>query len=69
MKEKRYVLIVVIEREIINPTFFDTYEEVFKEMKKQYEAVSKGGIGELNNDNAWCNIDGCEIDWKIFDVV
>lgn len=69
MKEKRYVLIRVDARDIKEPKFFDTYDEAHKEMKKQYETVSEGGIGELNDDNAWCNVNGYKIDWKICEVV
>lgn len=77
MKDKQYVLIderyVLIEakhREIIKaPKFFNTYDEAHKEMKKQYEICSKGGIGELNDDDAWCRVDGCTTEWKIFDAV
>lgn len=69
MKEKRYILIKVNGREIKKPKFFNTYEEAHKEMKEQYEMASKGGIGELNDDNAWCKVNDYEIDWKIFDVV
>lgn len=69
MKEKRYVLITVNKREIREPKFFDDYVKAHKEMKEQYETASEGGIGELNDDNAWCKVNGLEIDWKIFDVV
>lgn len=68
MKEKRYILIRVNVRDIKKPKFFDTYEEAFKEMKEQYEMISWGGIGELNDDDAWCVVNDCKIDWKIFDV-
>lgn len=55
-------------RDIKEPKFFDTYDEAHKEMKKQYEVISVCGIGELNDDDAWCEVDGCKIDWKIFDL-
>lgn len=68
MKEKRYVLIRVDVRDIKEPKFFDTYEEAHKEMKEQYEITSEGGIGELNDDDAWCQVGSCKVDWKIFDL-
>lgn len=68
MKEKRYVLTRVNVRDIQKPIFFDTYEEAFEEMKKQYEMISWKDIGELNDDDAWCMINDSKIDWKIFDV-
>lgn len=68
MKYKRYILIRVNVRNIKEPQFFDTYDEAHKEMKKQYEAISVGGIGELNDIDAWCKVNGCLIDWKIFDM-
>lgn len=69
MKNKKYVLIEVIKRGIKEPKFFDTYVTAYKEMKDRYEEVSEGGIGELNDDNAWCKVNGLEIDWKMFEIM
>lgn len=68
MREKRYMLIKVFRRKIMKPEFFNTYDEAHAEMKREYENYSDGGVGELNDDDAWCKANGREIDWKIFDV-
>lgn len=68
MKNKKYVLIRADRREIIKePKFFNTYDEVFEEMKEQYEASSDGGVGELNDDDAWCIVNGDMIEWQIYE--
>lgn len=66
MEDKRWILMWANEHEIIDPEFFDTYDDAHKEMKRQYEIVSKGGIGELNDTDAWCRVDGCDYMWKLY---
>lgn len=69
MKEKRYILIRANKYDIEEPEFFDAHYDAHEAMKRQYEIWSKGCIGELNDDNAWCmDDDGCIINWKIFDI-
>lgn len=65
MKDNQWILMWANEYEIIDPEFFDTYYDAHKEMKRQYEIVSKGGIGELNDTDAWCRVDGHDYMWKI----
>ena len=66
----RYVLVEVIEREILTPTFFETFEAARAEMKRRYdEADPRGDHEGLYRDQAYCenaNHDNC--DWKIFSV-
>lgn len=68
MEKKQWMLIEVVGRDIKEPEFFDTYLESHHAMKKYYEATSEGGIGELNDYDAWCNVGHCEFDWKIFHI-
>lgn len=69
MKEEQWVLIKANKLDIENPEFFDTYYEAHKEMKRQYEILSKDCAGELNDDDAWCmDNDGFVTNWKIFDI-
>ena len=65
MKEKRWILMWANTHEIIEPEFFYTYIDAHKEMKRQYEMVSKEGIGELNDTDAWCRVDEYNYMWKI----
>ena len=72
MEEKRWAMIRANMDDIEYPEFFVTYEEAFKEMKRQYEVFSKDCCGELNDDNAWC-VESNEFtgqdyvtNWKIF---
>lgn len=74
--DKKFVLIEVIEREIGEPEFFNTYEEAYGQMKKYYHEAAASGCeedegldGELNQWDAWCenaNHDNC--DWEIFEL-
>lgn len=68
MEEKRCILIRANKYDIAEPGLFDTYDEAHKEMKREYEIWSKGCIGELNDDNAWCMDDDGITNWKIFEV-
>lgn len=65
MTEKQWILMWTNTHEIIEPEFFDTYNEAHKEMKKQYETISVGGIRKLNDYDAWCKVDGYNYMWKI----
>ena len=69
MENERYILIHASKYDIAEPEFFDTYIEAHEAMKRQYEIFSKGCIGELNDDNAWCVDDDCITNWKIFDIL
>ena len=66
----RYVLVEVIEREILAPVFFETFEAARAEMKRRYEEEDPDGDHEgLYRNHAYCenaNHDNC--DWKIFPV-
>ena len=65
MTVNKWILMLANEYEIIEPEIFDTYGDAHKEMKRQYEIVSNGGIGELNDTDAWCRVDGHGYMWKI----
>lgn len=74
MSNYNFILILVMDREIINLRF-QTKEEAKAEMKQQF--IEAGGDIEENNDEAtltenyaWVN-DGtnhCNFDWKIVEV-
>ena len=68
MKEKRYILIRANKYDIAEPGLFDTYDEAHEEMKREYEIWSKDCIGELNDEDAWCDDDYQMTNWKIFCV-
>ena len=79
MKEKQWILMYASTHETIKQEFFDTYDDAYKKMKKEYEMmskmheemrklyeiISKGVIGELNDYDAWCIANGYSNMWKI----
>lgn len=68
MREKRYILIRATVYDIEEPEFFDTYDEAYEQMKRQYEIWSKDCSGELNDDDAWCTDAYGTTNWKIFEI-
>ena len=74
----KFVLIEVVEREISDPMYFDTFEEAHAKMEEcffeangcdpeNYEPEDLDGV--LGERLAWCenaNHDNC--DWKIFEI-
>ena len=68
MEKEHFILVRANKYDIGEPEFFNTYNEAHKAMKRQYEIFFKGCIGELNDDNAWCQDDDCITNWKIFNI-
>lgn len=79
MENKNFVLIEVIEREISEPEFFETFEEAHAKMEEYFKSAcdidpddddwEDDVDGELDEWDAYCenaNHDNC--DWKIFQL-
>ena len=75
---KKYVLCAVVENEICEPKFFDSYWEAYAQMRKEYEEMTgflvidedyedEEGDHEIGEWNAYCkSTDHDNWDWKIF---
>ena len=75
----RYMLVSVIERDILIPEWFETYEEAYNKMRAEFaemlgweEEEIEENLEEYSDDInltencAWCERYGNNGDWKIF---
>ena len=71
MGNKKFVLIVVSEREIETPQFFAKFDEAQSEMRRDYMEMLKGchDEGEIGDDYAYLTSKNHDnVDWKIFKI-
>lgn len=71
MENKKFVLIVVSEREIETPQFFAKFDEAQSEMRRDYMEMLNGchDEGEIGDDYAYLtSMNHDNVDWKIFEI-
>ena len=79
---KKYMLIIVEDRKVVQPSFFNTYEEAYQAMTedlafcydtdaehlKEHEAYEEDF--NFSDESAWASNVGCggDVDWQIIEL-